>query len=65
MGKQGWADYRLFCETMMIPPSTVSTWAKRQGWQTVAMNGRVYYPRKPLMDMARKYEAARVRRQAA
>lgn len=55
----GWADYRLFCATAQIPPSTVSTWAKRHGWQTIALHGRVYYPRKPLMEKFRAYEAGR------
>jgi hypothetical protein len=54
-----WADIGRFTTETGIPRSTVATWAKRHGWQTVALNGRVYYPRGPLVARMRQWDARR------
>jgi hypothetical protein len=54
VARSEWADIGRFTTATGIPRSTVSTWAKRHGWQTIALNGRVYYPRAPLMAKLRE-----------
>jgi hypothetical protein len=49
-------DIGKFTSETGIPRSTVATWAKRHGWQTIALHGRVYYPSAPLLDRMKLWD---------